>query len=153
MKIDRRAARLDRWRRKPRFRAPAAALCLTALFAAGLALSLSPGPGAPPTPPAPSVLAPAPPAPSPVPSPPPAPAPADPADPAPSLETGCPQGCDEPRPGCLIKGNRSQRTGERIYHLPGQRYYALTVIDPDAGERWFCTEGEARANGWRKSKR
>jgi hypothetical protein len=150
MKIDRLAARLDRRRRKPRFRAPAAAFLLAALFAAGLLVSLNHGAGAPPSPPAPAFLAPTAPAPSPPPAPPPT---ALPADPAPSPGPGCPQGCDEPRPGCLIKGNLSQRTGERIYHLPGQRYYAVTVIDPAAGERWFCTEAEARANGWRKSKR
>src|SRR5436305_1305665 len=153
MKIEGIAARLDRRRRKPRFRAPAAALLLAALFAAGLAVSLNHGPGAPPIPPAPALLAPTAPAPTQVPTPPPAPPSILPAGPAPSLDPGCPQGCDEPRPGCAIKGNLSQRTGERIYHLPGQRYYAVTIIDPAAGERWFCTEGEARANGWRKSKR
>lgn len=64
-------------------------------------------------------------------------------------ETGCPEGCLEPRPGCEIKGNFRK---ERIYHLPGQRYYDKTVIDPGRGERWFCTEEEAVANGWRKAK-
>jgi hypothetical protein len=66
---------------------------------------------------------------------------------------GCPSGCDEPTPGCVIKGNISFRTGERIYHLPGQQYYERTVIQPEQGERWFCTEAEAQANGWRKSRR
>ena len=59
----------------------------------------------------------------------------------------------EPPPDCYIKGNISLRTGERIYHSPGQQYYEQTEIDPAEGERWFCTEEEARANGWRKSKR
>lgn len=66
---------------------------------------------------------------------------------------GCPRGCEAPPPGCDIKGNISLRTGEPIYHLPGQQYYEKTVIAPEDGERWFCTEAEARANGWRKSKR
>lgn len=66
---------------------------------------------------------------------------------------GCPRGCETPPPDCDIKGNISLRTGERIYHLPGQQYYEKTVIDPADGERWFCTEAEAQANGWRKSKR
>jgi hypothetical protein len=66
--------------------------------------------------------------------------------------SGCPVGCGEPKPGCEIKGNISYRTGERIYHLPGQRWYGKTVINPQAGERWFCTEEEAVANGWRRSK-
>jgi len=53
---------------------------------------------------------------------------------------------------CLIKGNIS-RDGARIYHRPGQRHYSQTVIDTTAGERWFCTEAEARAAGWRPAQR
>lgn len=53
---------------------------------------------------------------------------------------------------CDIKGNISQTTGERIYHVPGQRYYAETKIDGRYGERWFCSEQEARQAGWRQSK-
>ena len=52
---------------------------------------------------------------------------------------------------CRIKGNISGR-GDRIYHLPGQKYYRKTGIRLDKGERWFCTEREARAAGWRKAK-
>ena len=51
---------------------------------------------------------------------------------------------------CAIKGNIA-RDGERIYHIPGGRYYEATVIDQVRGERWFCTEAEAVAEGWRKS--
>ena len=43
-------------------------------------------------------------------------------------------------------------TGERIYHLPSQDYYDETVINASKGERWFCSESEARSAGWRKSK-
>jgi micrococcal nuclease len=53
----------------------------------------------------------------------------------------------------LIKGNISQSTGEKIYHVPGGEFYDKTVIDEAAGERWFCTEQEAVAAGWRRSKR
>jgi hypothetical protein len=53
--------------------------------------------------------------------------------------------------GCNIKGNISMRTGERIYHVPGGEFYNLTVISPGKGERWFCSEDEARAAGWRRS--
>lgn len=53
--------------------------------------------------------------------------------------------------GCNIKGNVSTK-GERIYHLPGQRYYEDTVIQQSHGERWFCSEEEARAAGWRRSR-
>ncbi|MBI5071988.1 thermonuclease family protein [Candidatus Falkowbacteria bacterium] len=50
--------------------------------------------------------------------------------------------------GCVIKGNIST---EKIYHLPGCGSYDKTVIDESAGERWFCTEEEAVAAGWRKA--
>lgn len=49
--------------------------------------------------------------------------------------------------GCAIKGNIS--AGGRIFHLPGSAAHAATRIDPQAGERWFCSEAEARAAGWR----
>jgi len=54
--------------------------------------------------------------------------------------------------GCVIKGNIGRR-GVRIYHVPGGQYYARTKIHPGNGERWFCTEAEARAAGWRRSRR
>lgn len=54
-------------------------------------------------------------------------------------------------PTCLIKGNISFDTGEKIYHLPGQKFYDSTTIDHSYGERWFCTEAEAQAAGFRKS--
>jgi hypothetical protein len=69
---------------------------------------------------------------------------------------GCPGGCTTYPSWCAgipIKGNISQTTGERIYHVAGQRYYNDTNIDPTYGERWFCTETEAREAGWRKSVR
>ncbi|MEQ8860406.1 MAG: thermonuclease family protein [Pseudomonadales bacterium] len=50
--------------------------------------------------------------------------------------------------GCLIKGNINRR-GERIYHQPGDRYYAETRINTSRGERWFCSEAEAKRAGWR----
>lgn len=52
---------------------------------------------------------------------------------------------------CVIKGNISQTSGERIYHVPGCEYYSQTVITETAGERWFCTDAEAVAAGWRKA--
>jgi hypothetical protein len=36
--------------------------------------------------------------------------------------------------------------------MPGQHYYNKTQIDESKGERWFCTEQEAIAAGWRKAK-
>ena len=53
---------------------------------------------------------------------------------------------------CKIKGNIS-RSGVRIYHMPNGTYYGRTKISESKGERWFCSEREARKAGWRKSKR
>jgi endonuclease YncB( thermonuclease family) len=53
---------------------------------------------------------------------------------------------------CLIKGNISS-SGGRIYHVPGGEFYERTVIDTAKGERWFCSEAEARVAGWRPSRR
>src|SRR5262245_30653988 len=38
--------------------------------------------------------------------------------------------------GCGIKGNISVRSGERIYHMPGQKYYFSTRINLLRGEKW-----------------
>lgn len=54
---------------------------------------------------------------------------------------------------CNIKGNISHNSGRRIYHMPGDQHYARTRIDPPRGERWFCSEAEARAAGWRRAGR
>lgn len=54
--------------------------------------------------------------------------------------------------GCAIKGNIS-RDGTRIYHVPGGAFYDRTRISPEQGERWFCSEAEAKAAGWRRSMR
>ena len=49
--------------------------------------------------------------------------------------------------GCTIKGNVT-RNG-RIYHMPSSPWYAQIRMAPDKGKRWFCTEAEAIAAGWR----
>ena len=53
---------------------------------------------------------------------------------------------------CKIKGNISS-SGDQIYHVPGQQHYKETKISKNKGERWFCSEAEARAAGWRKARR
>lgn len=52
---------------------------------------------------------------------------------------------------CRIKGNIS--SNGRIYHMPGQEYYEQTQINTGKGERWFCSEADARAAGWRRARR
>ena len=49
---------------------------------------------------------------------------------------------------CNIKGNINSN-GARIYHLPGGSWYGATKINKAKGERWFCSEKEAQAAGWR----
>jgi len=54
---------------------------------------------------------------------------------------------------CPIKGNISIDSGKKLYHLPGMEDYEMTNIEPVHGERWFCTEAEAKASGWQKAPR
>lgn len=50
--------------------------------------------------------------------------------------------------GCAIKGNVTKHG--RIYHMPWSPWYAQIRMDAgDKGKRWFCTEAEAIAAGWR----
>lgn len=61
----------------------------------------------------------------------------------------CVGGCaTPPDPSCAIKGNVNSR-GDLIYHAPGWRDYNRTDVKPEEGDRWFCTEDEARAAGFR----
>jgi hypothetical protein len=58
---------------------------------------------------------------------------------------------EAPSAECTTKGNVN-RKGERIYHLPGGLDYAkINMTAP--GKRWFCTEKDAEAAGWRPAKR
>ena len=58
----------------------------------------------------------------------------------------------EAKKECYIKGNISSK-GQKIYHIPGNLNYEKTKINKNKGERWFCSEEEAKMNGWRKSKK
>lgn len=49
--------------------------------------------------------------------------------------------------GCAVKGNINAR--ERIYYTPWSSGYAAVKIEEAKGERWFCSEAEAIAEGWR----
>lgn len=49
--------------------------------------------------------------------------------------------------GCAIKGNVT--ANGKIYHMPWSPWYAQIKMDPGRGRRWFCTESEALAAGWR----
>jgi len=49
--------------------------------------------------------------------------------------------------GCAIKGNVTAHG--KIYHMPWSPWYAQIRMNPEKGRRWFCTEAEAVAAGWR----
>lgn len=57
-----------------------------------------------------------------------------------SAETAAPS-------GCAIKGNISSKG--HIYHMPWSPWYGKVRVDLEKGERWFCSEAEALAAGWR----
>lgn len=52
---------------------------------------------------------------------------------------------------CVVKGNISVNSGRKLYHVPGMEDYEITTINESQGERWFCTEADAIANGWVKA--
>lgn len=57
-----------------------------------------------------------------------------------------------PNPKCTIKGNIDPASYEKFYHLPACRHYNQTVLNLAYGEKWFCSEEEAVASGFKKTK-
>ncbi|WP_045834867.1 thermonuclease family protein [Hyphomicrobium sp. 99] len=53
--------------------------------------------------------------------------------------------------GCPIKG--VVRASSKIYTLPWSEAYASAKVRPERGERWFCSEDEAKAAGFSSSDR
>lgn len=51
--------------------------------------------------------------------------------------------------GCPIKGRVVRR--KRLYALPWDRGYARVKVRPRRGEKWFCTEQDARAAGFKRA--
>jgi len=49
--------------------------------------------------------------------------------------------------GCPIKGQITRN--DRVYVVPWSAGYTRARVRTDRGERWFCTEAEAQAAGWR----
>ena len=59
-----------------------------------------------------------------------------------------PQNINQPTVTCIkIKGNINS-SGERIYHCPSWRDY--DKITMKSGDKWFCTESEAKSAGFRE---
>ena len=51
--------------------------------------------------------------------------------------------------GCPIKATLAGDT--KIYLVPGANRYEKVKVRPDRGERWFCSEADALAAGWKQS--
>jgi len=51
----------------------------------------------------------------------------------------------------LIKCNVSRRSGERIYHLPFDQQYDMTVVEPSRDEFFASSAAEAEAHGYRRA--
>ena len=52
-----------------------------------------------------------------------------------------------------IKCNISQRSGEKIYHLPFDQQYDKTLIETNKGECYALTVAEAEEKGFRRALR
>ena len=82
------------------------------------------------------------------------PKPSRPSPPTPAAPTRTPSSHkegEEHEAGCDIKGNISSKNA-KLFHLPGSLFYDAVKIDEAKGERWFCSEEEAREAGWEKAK-
>jgi micrococcal nuclease len=55
-----------------------------------------------------------------------------------------------PDPKCVIKGNLDRDKNAWVYLRPDCSYYDVTVVEKFLGERWFCTESEAKRAGFTK---
>lgn len=54
-----------------------------------------------------------------------------------------------PQTDCVIKGNL--RAGVKTYFLPHCANYHDVIVDEAYGDRWFCSEEEAKEEGFRKA--
>lgn len=71
---------------------------------------------------------------------------------APAVKPSAAPSASTSEPGaCSIKGNINS-DGEKIAHRPGDSAYERTKISTGKGERWFCSESEALAAGWRMAR-
>ena len=71
---------------------------------------------------------------------------------APAVKPSAAPSASTSEPGaCSIKGNINSG-GEKIAHRPGDSAYERTKISMGKGERWFCSESEALAAGWRMAR-
>lgn len=60
----------------------------------------------------------------------------------------CTQETNPTAPKCNIKGNI--REGVKYYRFPTCYYYNHTTVELYKGDKWFCTESEAKKDGFTK---
>jgi len=65
--------------------------------------------------------------------------------------SGCSVNIPTETPNCDIKGNINSQ-GDKVYHLKECAKYDEININPNGGEKWFCSVEEAEKEGWIKSK-
>lgn len=53
-----------------------------------------------------------------------------------------------PNPKCAIKGNYDLDRNEYLYLTPDCPYYSLVTVRRFEGDRWFCSESEAKKAGF-----
>lgn len=58
---------------------------------------------------------------------------------------------EAPNAECVIKGNISEAGFGLTYTFPGCPNYNQTKVNPDIGEKYFCSEKEAQAAGYIRS--
>ena len=56
-----------------------------------------------------------------------------------------------PDPKCAIKGNNDLDRNENLYLMPSCPYYHTVIIRRFEGDRWFCSEPEAKKAGFKIS--
>jgi hypothetical protein len=64
---------------------------------------------------------------------------------------GCAEGCVYHKPNCDIKGEIYIEWNDKVYFLPNSKSYGAVNMNDPYTHRWFCTENEATAGGWKKS--
>lgn len=63
----------------------------------------------------------------------------------------CTQDENSENPKCVIKGNYPGFTRKNgVYHFPSCDNYTITKLELFKGDRWFCTESEAKKAGFTK---
>lgn len=62
----------------------------------------------------------------------------------------CTQLTNLDNPKCVIKANKGIDDRKNLYHFPGCGQYNNTIVQLSLGDRWFCSEDEAKQAGFIK---